>query len=148
MQNFWSAIVGTASVIAISVSLVGCSDGGVVVEKLPVFPVEGQVKFNGKATPGAQVALHPVGISKPGEKPSARATVQPDGTFKITTYDSGDGAPEGEYKVTVEWRPLVQSGGDWHQGPNTLPAKYASPTTTDLKANVVAGSNTLPLEIR
>ena len=73
-----------------------------------------------------------------------RAQTGPDGRFHIGTYNADDGAPEGQYAVTVVHFPLVQKGADSVPGPNVLPKKYASPKTTDLRVQVVKGASTLP----
>jgi hypothetical protein len=62
--------------------------------RTPVHPVSGQVFFAGKPTPGAVVVFHPVGTEDPqGPRPSGK--VQEDGSFSLTTFTPGDGAPEG-----------------------------------------------------
>jgi hypothetical protein len=117
-----------------------CSKSG---DLPPVYPVRGTLAYNGEAVPGAFVVLHP--LSAPGIKnarPSAR--VAPDGTFRVGTFSAADGAPAGEYIVTVEWHKLVISGRDAVAGPNVLPARYSSPKTSDLRIKVVDGTNELP----
>ena len=64
-------------------------------EQLQVFPVSGQVFFDGKPTPGAIVVFFPV--DDPDQiRPHPRATVDRDGNFKLTTYRANDGAPAGD----------------------------------------------------
>ena len=70
--------------------------------------------------------------------------MQPDGSFAASTYDAGDGVPQGEYVVTVQWRKIVKSGSDYVPGPSLLPAKYSRPETSDLIIRVAAGNNNLP----
>ena len=75
--------------------------------------------------------------------------VAPDGSFAVSTYDGGDGAPEGEYVLTVQWYKPVRQGNDLVGGPNVLPAKYASPRTSDVRITVAAGENHLkPILLR
>jgi len=121
--------------------IVGCGRGEHF-ERLPVVPVEGEVRFQGKPIPGALVVFHPTGSA---EKlpPPARGTVREDGAFSLTTYDANDGVVPGEYKVTVEWRKLVDRGGEVKAGPNQLPAKYSRVNTTDLTVQVAAGESRL-----
>ncbi len=76
-------------------------------DRVPVVPVAGAVVFDGKPTPGALVVFHPAqGDQSP--TPPAQGTVRDDGTFELTTYTANDGAPPGEYKVTIEWRQTDQ----------------------------------------
>lgn len=121
--------------------LAGCSKGPD--HRADVQPVEGQVLWNGKPLNGAQVIFYPQGEAAPGLH-APRARTGPDGRFQVGTYDTTDGAPEGEYVVTVVHFPLVQRGSDVVPGPNILPKKYANPKTTDLRIHVAKGANALP----
>ena len=111
-------------------------------ERVPTFPVSGTISFQGKPIPGAFVALHPKTTQE--NVPSPRANVGADGSLKITTYDGGDGAPEGEYVVTVEWYKPIKNGADVISGPNVIPKKYASAQTSDITIKVAAQENTIP----
>lgn len=86
----------------------GCSEA--TPERVATFPVEGAISFKGQPIPGAFVALHP--RSPLPDVPPPRASVTADGGLKISTYDGGDGAPEGEYVLTVEWFKPVKQGQD------------------------------------
>ena len=68
--------------------------------------------YKGKPVPDALVAFHPAGAapaaSKPGDGPPAgppRPTGKTDaeGKFKLHTYVGDDGAPAGDYQVTVSF---------------------------------------------
>src|SRR5438046_495079 len=55
---------------------------------------------------------------------------------------ANDGAAEGDYSVTVVWRrPALDPQGK--PGPTILPARYAKPDTSELKATVLPGQNEL-----
>ena len=124
----------------------GCSDTDEI--RLPVFPVKGQISFNGKPAAGAFVVLHPKGNADPRLVPP-RAIVDADGSFELSTYESQDGAAAGEYSLTVEWRKLVKEGGDFKAGPNVLPARYSKPATSKLEVRVAEGFNQLePIQLR
>ncbi len=118
----------------------GCGEPGP--ERVATYPVEGSVTFQGKPIPGAFVALHP---KQPlVDVPPPRASVSADGALTISTFNGGDGAPAGEYVVTVEWYKPIKSGLDVVAGPNVLPRKYASPKTSDLTVTIAADANKLP----
>jgi hypothetical protein len=122
-------------------ALAGCSDEG---EKVPVFPVKGAVQFEGEPASGAFVAFHPKSPAKPGQEPlRSAAQVQPDGGFELTTYTQGDGAPAGEYAVTVQWTKLIKQGNDAVAGPNVIPHAYGSPDSTPLTVTIKEGPNQL-----
>jgi hypothetical protein len=124
----------------------GCSDGDPT--RVPVHPVLGAIQFRGQPTNGAFVTLHPTNGASV-DAPYPRASVTADGSFTLTTYDGNDGAPAGDYVLTVQWYRPVKQGGDWVGGPNVLPKKYASPQTSEVRITVAAGENRLmPIQLR
>ncbi len=134
--------ISTAALLLVGTAgLIGCSAKHP--DRLSVFPVQGQVTVNGQPLANAFVVLHPKGGSDP-RLLAARGQTDQNGNFKVTTYEAGDGAPVGEYAVTVEYHPLINLGGSYEPGPNVLPPKLASPSTTDVTVRVAASPNTLP----
>jgi len=131
-----------AIVLAMVAAFAGCSDGSG--SKSPVFPVKGSVKFEGEPAAGAFVVFHPKAPAKPGEE-AARSTaqVQADGTFEVTTSSQADGAPAGDYAVTVLWTKPIKQGNDTVAGPNVIPPSYGSPDTTPLKVTIKDAPNQL-----
>jgi hypothetical protein len=98
MKTRPSVIRRTMSNLAALVCLIAasCSNKGV-----PLYPVHGRVLLDGKPMAGAMIILHPAGdIGLNGLKP--RALADADGWFKIYTYSIGDGAPAGQYAVTIQ----------------------------------------------
>lgn len=126
--------------LALSLFVGGC--GEAEPERVATYPVEAVVTFQGKPIPGAFVVLHP---KQPlADVPTPRASVNADGVLTVTTFNGGDGAPAGEYIVTVEWYKPIKNGADVVPGPNVLPPKYASPKTSDLLITISADTNQLP----
>jgi hypothetical protein len=122
----------------------GCGESE---SRVPVHPVLGAIQFRGQPANGAFVSLHPKNAAE--GVPNPRATVAKDGSFLVSTYDGNDGAPEGDYIVTVQWYKPVKQGNDLVGGPNVLPAKYASPRTSDVVIHIAAGENRLkPIQLR
>ena len=111
----------------------------------PVHHVRSQILLEGKPVPQAIVTFHPID-AEPGREPSPSAQTDAQGYFTLTSYASGDGAPEGEYAVTVTWfRSYATSpSGDDSTTANFLPSRYANPATSPLKATIRAGDNELP----
>jgi hypothetical protein len=131
-----------ATLVAIaSLALTGCSESGP--QRIPVFKTAGKITFNNQPVDGAFLVLHPKAASSP-DVPKPTAHVKPDGSFEPTTFDTADGAPAGEYVVTVQWQKLVKVGGEWVPGPNLLPGKYSNPATSDVIVKVAEGKNELP----
>jgi hypothetical protein len=113
-----------------------CGSGG-----QPVYPVQGKVLYLGKPTPGAVVVFHPAGNPSP-DALRPQGTVSADGSFRLTTYQPDDGAPPGDYDVTILWtRPSKHGGGEQV---NLLPPRYLRPRTSRLRVQVKAEPNDLP----
>ncbi len=116
------------------------------VSHLPVFPAKGRVTLDGLPLGGAYVVLHPKDAATKGVKDVAQAHARsaPDGSFTLTTFATDDGAPAGEYAVTVVLNPVVKQGADYAAGPNVLPPKFARPETTPVKVRIDTADNELP----
>jgi hypothetical protein len=104
----------------------------------PVYPVQGEVRVNGRAPVHAQVGFFPVKDAGP-DVVHPIGQVDDQGRFTLTSYAKGDGAPEGEYRVTVAW--FLASGrlDDVAPPVNYLPSTYAQPDSTPLRAVVAKG---------
>ncbi len=114
-------------------------------ERLAVQPVTGQVTFQGKPAAGAFVVFH--SKTDKDKFPPPTAEVDKQGNFKLGTYTRDDGAPVGEYAVTVVLRKTIEKDGEFQQGPNLLPEQYSKADTTKLNIHVADGANTVPLKI-
>jgi hypothetical protein len=111
--------------------LSGCSE-----QRVPVYPVSGKVTYKGQPPIGATVVLHPrSGVAASDVAPTG--TVKGDGSFAITSYEPGDGAPQGEYVATIEWFKFAPELGG--AGPNVIPPKYVSAKTSPVKVSVSGG---------
>lgn len=127
-------------VVVFLVVLAGCSRDA----RKPVHPVHGQVLFDRQPAAGAIVTFHPVNAEAGEPTPSARTDDQ--GRFVLTSYRNGDGAAEGEYRVTVTWFRSYRTGPseeDTTTG-NFLAPRYANPESSQLRVTIRAGDNTLP----
>jgi hypothetical protein len=83
--------------------------------------------------------LSPVNSTDP-EAVLPTGGVKDDGSFVLTSYKAGDGAPPGEYVVTIQWFKFDKEIGG--AGPNVLPEIYSSPKTSPIKVTVNAGGPT------
>lgn len=138
--------------------IVGAGCGGEeVAGRLPVHPVSGTVSVDGKATGGVLVVLHPAAGSpaaKEGVVPSA--TTKEDGTFQLSSYGQDDGAPLGEYAVTIQWNQISAKAT---KGKPAMPAgfarpsdqfrgKYNDPSKSPWQVTITEGNNVLkPIEV-
>ena len=140
---FTPRLIPAFVVLALAALVPACSSG-----RRPVYPVRGQVLVKGKPAFHAQVTFHPVVDNSP-EAVHPVGIVDEEGSFTLTSYKQGDGAPEGEYLVTVQWflatKPRNASAGDDYTTVNHLPARYGRPESSGLRATVRKGDNELPL---
>lgn len=126
--------------LAVTTTLVGCDEDQA---RVPTHPAQGKVSFLGKPTPGAMIVLHPITASEPAP-PKPTGYVDEQGNFVLNTYGGNDGAPEGEYDVTIQWPKLVQRDGEMQAGPNALPVRYGIPKDSKLTVKIAAGQNQIP----
>lgn len=127
---------------------IGCGDSE---GRRRVYPVRGSVTFEGKSLEGALIVFVPVEDEPDFPRPTG--SVEPDGSFEMTTYREGDGAPEGEYKVSITWRPegeapetggLLSRDAPPSSQPDPTGGRYADFESSGLTATVETGSNELP----
>ncbi|MBL4884718.1 MAG: hypothetical protein JKY95_09320, partial [Planctomycetaceae bacterium] len=76
----------------------GAGDDG----KLGLVSAKGKVTLDGAAHGPATLTLTPTGQT-PGQdpRPIVGGVVEADGSYALATYDTGDGAPPGDYDVTL-----------------------------------------------
>lgn len=125
----------------------GCSGPA----EVAVYPVVGQVVVNGKPAEGATVVFHPQAAGEVAElRPTGKTDA--DGRFKLTTRESNDGAPAGDYKVTINWAKSDIKPGQPAEDAKVirlLPNDYFIADRTPVKASVGAGPTELtPFEIK
>lgn len=133
------------TLVAVAVcAAAGCGRG-----RKAVYPVQGSlVDSEGKPIAGATVFFCPVeNYFDNHDKPGGFS--DKDGKFTLTTYDNGDGAPAGDYVVTVEWR---VPGGDVPRKkaqpfPDRLKGKFSDPSNSPLRATIAKGPNSIELKL-
>ena len=115
-----------------------------------LYPVHGHVFVDGQPAEGARVMLHPVEANLGGPdiiRPSAM--VEADGSFRLGSYKPRDGAPAGEYLVTVDWLPpgfTREQAREYEAkqvNPDKLGSRYSKAKTSGLHATVKEGPNEL-----
>jgi hypothetical protein len=121
--------------------------------KLPVFPAQGKLTFNGEPIVDADLTFYPIeAFPKDASKILPHARTGEDGAFGISTYGITDGAPAGRYRVTASWKDPGEGTFSREQldgSEEKLPQAYQNPRITQLKVEVKEGeTNELPtLEI-
>jgi hypothetical protein len=110
-----------------------------------LHPVRGQIFVAGRPADGAVVVFHPADRANPSAHPAPAAQVQEDGSFSLSTFEPGDGAPAGDYVVAVSWHaPDPALSSEKKPRPAPLAEKYGDRRFTPLRATVVAGPNDIP----
>lgn len=113
--------------------------------KPPLHPVRGQVFFQDKPAEGVLVLCHPVGGQLPPDAPlPPHGHVQADGSFTLSTYAEGDGAPAGEYVIVI-----LEPTGEGEEGEEDgrrsrlrrLPETVGDAQTSPLRREVTPGDN-------
>jgi hypothetical protein len=132
--------LGPVAFLAGAFLLTGVSCGGSASQP-PLFPVTGQVFYQGKPAHKAIVWLHAENAHAKKDYPP-RGVVQQDGSFQISTYKTNDGAPPGRYRVTISWRAPGKLSDE--EGPELLPARYQDPLKSELPVLEV---KEVPLEL-
>jgi hypothetical protein len=124
MPPVLSLSIGTALLLL----LVGCDEG------VLTHPAGGIVKFSdGSPLPAGFVSFR--SLDHP-EHFAARATLQPDGTFELTTFKSGDGAVVGWHQVLITTpRPPDRPGFETPPTPQ-VESRFTSYETSGLEFTV------------
>ena len=114
----------TISILGLCLMVSGC--GSKHGNRPAVHPVSGKLLVGGEPAANAEVVLFPVGREQPLMRP--HATVQSDGSFRLTTFTTRDGAPIGDFALTVTWPgPRVKGQAEDEPGPDRLQRRYADP---------------------
>ena len=112
------------------------------------YPVKGRVLVKGKPASGALVVFYPA--DRGARSPSASGTADEEGWFSLSTYESDDGAPAGDYDVGITWRDHafqrqgVLKKSDKAAAADQLKDRYKNPKTSKIRARVEEKPNELP----
>jgi hypothetical protein len=127
--------------LLLAVIAVLCSScGETPIERITVFPVKGQVLLNGKPVKGALVTFHPISSALPKNITPTGHTDE-NGDFAITTYEKEDGAPAGDYGVTITMKTNPSKRQTVHE---PLKGKYSDSAHPRFQAHINQQPNQLP----
>jgi hypothetical protein len=94
------------------------------------YPVSGKVLVNGQPAKDCQVTLVRTGGPDLPMPVTPNGVTDEKGEFRLTTYAVDDGAPEGDYVVTIEWRDRSGLAQSEFGGPDRLGGEYAKTDKT------------------
>jgi hypothetical protein len=121
-------------------ALAGCDSGP---GKVAVYPVRGQVLYDGKPAAGVQVYFFPTSAPGVPDIPAnPHGVTGTDGRFTLTTFTDGDGAAPGGYQVVLYWPAEMADDEEASRQDRLL--EWYSARHTKLAADVKAGDNDLP----
>jgi hypothetical protein len=133
----------------------GCGSG---VERPPLGSVSGTVTYKEKPVTSGSVMFTPVGGSSGDAARIATGQLESDGTFTLTTFDTGDGAVLGQHVVTIEARGSMEQlkkmnlkadGSIAYKLPKpSVPEKYTKTDSSPLKFTVEKGKNSFKIELK
>ncbi len=129
----------------VAVALTGC--GGSSGAKATAG-VNGKVTFNGQPVTGGSIMFSPIasGTDAPGKAGSG--SIQPDGTFKVSTYATNDGAVIGRHQVRFT-APAGEAGveaADGHSAPGK-PSPFEGLVPKTGEVEVKASGNDITVEL-
>ncbi len=121
-------------ILAAALGLTSCLGCGTD-DREAVYPVQGRLTYGGQPMDGAVVTFHPADTRQAVVR-RAHGTADAQGEYRLTTYTRDDGAPMGEYVVTIYW-PSPRTANSSAANPNDredsvlppdrLRGKYADP---------------------
>lgn len=116
-----------------------------VLNRKATHPVKGFVYVDSSPAAGATVSFYLKDSGKKAPSFVGDAIVEGDGSFGLSSYAAFDGAPTGDYVVTVNFDGRYGPVGD-RKG--TIPLKYTKADTSPLTATVKAGKNEFNLDVK
>ena len=101
------------------------------------YPVSGRVQTtDGEPASYVRVTLHSSKLVSEGDPFRPSAMTDEDGTFRLTTYETDDGAPQGNYAVTFRWAKPQKTLFD-PIPKDRLRNRFALPTENSLRCTII-----------
>jgi hypothetical protein len=148
MHNLRYATIAVAVILASLAPCTGCSK-----KQEPTYSVHGVVTLQGKSPTGGIVLFESMEPGPSGKRYGARGDIQPDGQYRLSTFDRNDGAVAGKHRVAVLPEQIVHgdppSPEDIRRSAAIMkiPPAYQSTETSNLTYEVKPGDNTINLEL-
>lgn len=138
-------MVRAALALGLALAVAGCGGS----DHLKVAPAEGKVLYRGEPLKFGAV------LFQPSAGPPATGQIQPDGTFRLSTYGQNDGAVIGKHQVAITCMdnqapdaPPPDPNKEPGLGKPLIPQKYLSPQSSGLTAEVKARNEPFVFELR
>lgn len=133
--------------------LVGCGGDR---DKPKLGKVSGKVTYKGKPVSSGHIVFTP-STGKGGETgQTATGEIESDGSYTMTTFNTGDGAILGQHVVTVQLsdtdykspQPKADGTIDYVMPKSLGPKKYTSTESSPLRCTVEEGSMTFDIDLK
>jgi hypothetical protein len=139
--------LGPIPALALSALLIGSSPGCGEKSKFPeTLPVSGKVTYKGQPVTKGTVTF------QPDKGQAATGAIEPDGTYRLSTFAEKDGALPGHHKVMIianDADPTLMPGSSPGYKPpkDLIPKKYGALETSGLEAVVSKDKPTLDFNL-
>jgi hypothetical protein len=110
----------------------GCAEP---IERPKTLPVAGKVTYKGQPVPKGTITF------QPDQGQASIGDIQPDGTYRLSTFGQGDGAVAGHYRIfvianTADPSKMPGSSPGWTPPKDLVPKKYNVAETSGLETTV------------
>jgi len=131
----------------------GC--GGSDPAKPKLAKVSGTVTYKGKPITSGRVAFTPEATKGDATGQLATGDINSNGTYRLTTFDTNDGAALGQHVITLQvlegtenmGKPKPDGTFDYKLPKSLIPAKYTQADKSPLRYTVKEGTNTYDIEL-
>ena len=142
----FAALFRASTVLLSVIVIAGCggSTGPQGGPRVETTTVKGVVKVDGAVVPYLRVTAIPA--NGPGAVPmEPSALTDTEGAFSLSTYETGDGVPAGEYKLTFVWGQISLLNGQYSG--DKFNGKYSKADTSEIRLTVASGDETHDLGV-
>ncbi|WP_010585067.1 hypothetical protein [Schlesneria paludicola] len=131
----------------VALAAAGCAKPAQPKDAVPVFPVTGNLVYEGESMIGAVITFH-----SNERQLTAQGIADELGVYSLTTYLSNDGAAAGDYVVTIHWPSTPQAAPsaadpDPPLPPDRLKSTYTNGKSSKLRATVNKCPNSIDFEL-
>ncbi len=105
--------------------------------------LEGTVQMNGSPLGPGTIMLKPV----EGDRPGAMGTFGEDGVYSVMSAGRKEGAPAGEYRMTIHGGEGLGEGGS-SQPMSSIPPRYGQADLSNLTVKIEPGENTKDFQLK
>jgi hypothetical protein len=140
--------------VCVVLSAAGCSGGDPNQPKLG--RVYGTVSYKGKPVEGGHVVFTPSAEKGGATGQTATGEIASDGSYELTTFNTGDGAILGQHIATVTVtekgyvmpKPKADGTIDYKLPKTESPKKYATADKSPLRYTVTEGKQKIDIELK